>query len=70
MEGAVQERPELRTLEHHSRDVPWAQLMEECVICCLAAACAGLDSGDVLRAYRQVTTAHAAILPRGNESLL
>ena len=56
----VQECPELRTLEHHIRDVPWAQLMQECVICCLAAACAAMAPGEVLRAYRQVAILHAA----------
>jgi len=30
--------------------------MEECVLGCLAAACVGLESADVLRAYRQVLT--------------
>ena len=55
----AQECPELRALEHHIRDVPWAQLMEECVICCLAAACAALAPWEVLRAYRQVITLQA-----------
>lgn len=30
------------------------QLMEECVLSCLAAACSGAAPADVLRAYRQV----------------
>ena len=51
---SVQERPALSALEHHIRQVPWLQLMEECVLSCLAAACAGLAAADVLRAYRQV----------------
>ena len=41
-------------LEHHTSQVPWPQLMEECALSCLAAACAGLAAADVLRAYRQV----------------
>ena len=53
-EENAQEQPDLSALEHHIREVPWPQLMEECVLGCLAAACAGLESADVLRAYRQV----------------
>ena len=44
----------MTALEHHISQVPWLQLMEECVLSCLAAACAGLAAADVLRAYRQV----------------
>jgi len=53
-EDRAQEQPDLRALEHHIRKVPWPQLMEECVLGCLAAACVGLEPADVLRAYRQV----------------
>ena len=50
----VQERPSLSALDNHISQVPWPQLLQECVLSCLAAACAGLAVADVLRAYRQV----------------